>query len=49
MAVRRSGGTGLGLAIARKLVHAHGGSLTLDTGPSGTCARMTLPREVPAD
>jgi signal transduction histidine kinase len=49
MAVRRSGGAGLGLAIARKLVHAHGGSLVLDTSPSGTCARMTLPREVPAD
>jgi signal transduction histidine kinase len=46
MTVRRAGGAGLGLAIACKLIHAHGGSLVLDTGPSGTCARVTLPREV---
>lgn len=48
MAVRRAGGAGLGLAIARKIVQAHGGSVTLDTGAGGTTARVVLPREVPA-
>jgi signal transduction histidine kinase len=49
MAVRRAGGAGLGLAIARKMAECHGGTLALITGPGGTTARLTLPREVRAD
>ena len=48
MSVRRPGGAGLGLSIARKMAEAHGGVLTLDTGPGGTTATLRLPREVPA-
>jgi signal transduction histidine kinase len=44
--VRRHGGAGLGLAIARKIATAHGGNLELETGPTGTTARLDLPREV---
>ena len=39
----RSRGTGLGLPIARRLAEAHGGSLELKSGPSGTTAVLTLP------
>jgi signal transduction histidine kinase len=39
----RSRGTGLGLPIARRLAEAHGGSLELKTGPSGTTAILMLP------
>ena len=43
----RRGGTGLGLAIAAELVRGHGGSLDLvETGPKGTCFRITLPQKV---
>jgi len=45
MAVRRPHGLGLGLPIARKLVKAHGGSLTLTSSPQGTKVRFLLPRE----
>lgn len=38
-------GRGLGLAIARSLVEAQGGTLGLDTGPTGTRATITLPVE----
>jgi signal transduction histidine kinase len=48
MGVRRPGGAGLGLAIARKMAAAHGGELTLESGPAGTVARFRLPREAPA-
>lgn len=48
MRVRRPGGAGLGLSIARKMAEAHGGCLTLETGPGGTTATLRLPREVPA-
>ncbi len=42
----RRSGTGLGLAIAHDLVRAHGGDLTLiETGPSGTAFRLSLPAE----
>ena len=38
-------GTGLGLDIARRIVEdGHGGSLTIDTGPSGTTMRVALPQ-----
>ena len=40
----QGGGTGLGLAIARDLMVAHGGGIELlETGPSGTTFRLTLP------
>ena len=41
---RKTGGVGLGLALARRIVVAHGGSLTLESQPGvGTTARVTLP------
>lgn len=39
----RSGGTGLGLAIAREIIEAHGGTLALVEGGSGTRFDITLP------
>jgi signal transduction histidine kinase len=40
----QGGGTGLGLAIARDLMVAHGGTIELlETGPTGTTFRLTLP------
>ncbi|HPW54948.1 MAG TPA: ATP-binding protein [Thermoanaerobaculaceae bacterium] len=47
MSIRRPGGAGLGLSIARKMAEAHGGALTLETGPGGTTACLRLPREAP--
>jgi two-component system OmpR family sensor kinase len=41
---RRTGGVGLGLALARRIVVAHGGTLTLESQPGqGTMARVILP------
>jgi signal transduction histidine kinase len=41
---RRTGGVGLGLALARRIVVAHGGTLTLESQPGqGTTARVILP------
>lgn len=41
---RKTGGVGLGLALARRIVVAHGGSLTLESQPDqGTTVRVTLP------
>jgi two-component system sensor histidine kinase KdpD len=40
-------GSGLGLYVARKIVHAHGGSLDLEVGtttPQDTAFRLALPR-----
>jgi signal transduction histidine kinase len=38
-----SGGTGLGLAIVKKIVDDHGGTITCDTGPSGTTFTIRIP------
>jgi two-component system OmpR family sensor kinase len=41
---RRTGGVGLGLALARRIIVAHGGTLTLESQPGqGTTVRVTLP------
>lgn len=39
----RSGGSGLGLALARRIVVAHGGSITLVHRPVGACFHIHLP------
>ncbi|WNG40086.1 HAMP domain-containing histidine kinase [Archangium violaceum] len=41
---RKTGGVGLGLVLARRIVVAHGGTLTLESQPGqGTTARVILP------
>ncbi|PSL03696.1 signal transduction histidine kinase [Haloactinopolyspora alba] len=40
---RDAGGTGLGLAIAREIVHAHGGTLTVDDAAPGARFVVRLP------
>jgi two-component system, OmpR family, sensor kinase len=45
---RTAGGTGLGLAIVSALVHAHGGTVHLDTAPGrGATFTVRLPRSGP--
>lgn len=39
----REGGTGLGLPIAKKILTAHGGDLTFETGEDGTTFTLALP------
>lgn len=39
----KSHGTGLGLSIVKKIVELHGGSISFETGPSGTTFLIALP------
>lgn len=43
----KEGGSGVGLALSREIVHAHGGTITLEnrTEARGCVARVRLPRE----
>ena len=43
------GSSGLGLPIVSAIATAHGGTVQLDTGSSGTSVRLVLPAEPPAD
>jgi signal transduction histidine kinase len=44
----KEGGTGLGLAAVQKIVHDHGGEVTIEaTGLSGTTFKLVLPRQRP--
>ena len=46
---RASGGAGLGLSIVDSLVRAHGGRVSVTTGPgAGCCFRVVLPRVLDA-
>ena len=46
---RDHGGSGLGLAIVAAIVHAHGGSVGVESIPgAGTTFRITLPDRQPA-
>ena len=45
---RDRGGTGLGLALVRAVVHAHGGTVTVESQPGHTVFRVALPRLVAA-
>jgi len=43
----KSNGTGLGLAIARKIVHDHGGDITVEsTSEKGTTMLIKMPRDL---
>lgn len=44
-ATTKADGTGLGLAICRRIVVAHGGTLTYETGESGTTFVVRIPQE----
>ncbi|GGK38066.1 hypothetical protein GCM10010124_33600 [Pilimelia terevasa] len=49
-ATQRRAGTGLGLALVRRLVHAHGGEITLRSRPAhGSTFIVRLPEVVTAD
>jgi signal transduction histidine kinase len=40
---RETGGIGLGLSVARSIARAHGGDVSLQTGPTGLSATVRLP------
>lgn len=39
-----AGGSGLGLSIVKEIIDAHGGEITVASGPEGTTVRFVLPR-----
>ena len=39
----RPAGTGLGLAVVRSVAQAHGGDITVESSPSGSCFSLHLP------
>jgi two-component system, NtrC family, sensor histidine kinase HydH len=41
----KSNGTGMGLAVCDKIIRQHGGQINVDTGPSGSTFRISLPEE----
>ncbi|MET3805414.1 two-component system OmpR family sensor kinase [Nakamurella sp. UYEF19] len=43
---RAAGSTGLGLAIVAAVISAHGGTVTVESRPGRTCARVWLPDHV---
>jgi PAS domain S-box-containing protein len=44
-----TGGTGLGLLVTHKIIHEHGGDISLETEPGrGSLFRITLPQEEPS-
>ena len=46
----KDGGTGLGLAVVHKIVHDHGGDVTIESNTgSGAIFKVTLPIVVPSD
>ncbi|MEU3981459.1 HAMP domain-containing sensor histidine kinase [Streptomyces sp. NPDC026672] len=45
---RATGSTGLGLAIVRAVASAHGGAVTVDSGPGRTVFTVRLPAPAPA-
>jgi len=40
---RETGGSGLGLSIVQALLHAHGGSISLEPSETGACFRVRVP------
>jgi signal transduction histidine kinase len=44
---RATGGVGLGLTVVRRIVLAHGGSVSVESSPAlGTCFRVSVPASV---